>query len=643
LTNPRLGLSMFCILTLVISIPAISFQYGIAQRPSNDPLLEDIINQKQKDQVINGSSPPATSPLLTDPILNQILNQKLTEGMSQQPQLVSPMFNKFQYHILDQTPTAFKIQGVFEDKSKITYTIDVRPNVNYDPKAEDLAIAKSMANDIFAIKTNRQLTNSGFTYSIQYFVPYSKLPAENVNLLESLKMPPLQLTTTSDKPSISNIAMLDSDRQNVDGTFYPNNNIKPVISAMAIRGAFVKAVAIYEAVDEATDWISLIKYGKDAYDRINQIEQLEKCKRNPKIKPYVETGDSPLPLPEQSRENIIHTTKVEIAANMLLTGITIAATTFISGVNEVEIPKLNSAGEIMRDMEGKVIILRVEKTTNAAHAIAFNRAEAAADDADDVFKQNMDHQIDLAKRIVGECEKDYVGKLKINAIADPTSSPRWEQYPFGEKMIEEYDGPLDHVYNLEFKFLIDKNNKLIGNGKGVLTIDKSKYFGRCPPNQANVDVSFKMSGEYNPTRKVARMAIIEPVADTRNEKSSYFERANIGSGGYLADREGHRARCTVDKPGNAAIEYLLLARLFNVNRHFIFIDLSTVPTKGTGFIKTPLGDVQPYRDYDFKSIEYEVTVCNRVANVASSSSILSSSSEIDKKAELQIACLGSGK
>lgn len=166
--------------------------------------------------------------------------------------------------------------------------------------------------------------------------------------------------------------------------------------------------------------------------------------------------------------------------------------------------------------------------------------------------------------------------------------------------------------------MIDKNNKLIGNGKEVFTWDKSKYMGKCPPNQGNIDVLFKIAGEFNPTTRVARMIIMEPLAEGyADAELGLFNRDNMGRGGWSYPNTDYVEPCYVDGANAGLPEKLLLTRLWDSNRHFVFIDLSTVPTKIAGSIKTPIGDVDEYfLKYDFKSIEYEITVCNRVLSAA---------------------------
>ena len=143
--------------------------------------------------------------------------------------------------------------------------------------------------------------------------------------------------------------------------------------------------------------------------------------------------------------------------------------------------------------------------------------------------------------------------------------------------------------------------------------DRSKYTS-CPPNKGSTDVTFMIGGEYNPSTKKARIAIIEPQI-----QGGYYQGSLFGYEGGFDRNSGwfdHLGSPPGCKQGDE--DHSVLQRLYNIDRYYYYVDMSILPSKQVGLLKTPLGTTtspivsEADYYYGFKTIDYKLTVCARV-------------------------------
>jgi hypothetical protein len=150
-----------------------------------------------------------------------------------------------------------------------------------------------------------------------------------------------------------------------------------------------KLNGVYKKIDFLGSIGGIIKYGIEWYKRIQQVEEIKNCLKNP-----------PLPINDLNKKaklDAIEEAKQEIAVSMILKGALFWITDAYDPIRqELKLSKRN-----------------VVEFASPLDFVMDRASDNINDYGQDVFDENMDYYIGLAKRLVGPCNQQPVEQPQL--------------------------------------------------------------------------------------------------------------------------------------------------------------------------------------------------------------------------------------
>ena len=585
----KLLLSLSCILlfTSFISITSSPYSNNVfaqttGKQGEDDTILDSILNQNQLDEQTKEqllSSPSVQRQMSegaivdegqggNDTTLDQILNQNSKDKATKQ---LLPIFKNAKLDIVNQGPIGYSSTVLLNDGSEIHGSLDIIPNVEYTPTSNDLGSAKTSGKQIYNINSEHQITNTGFSFTISYFMPYSALQDdEMVKQLEefqsssSPKLPPSFHPSPSIVPSSSHLSSSFH-------SFTPSSNIPvalttviggsitekgpdiiPVaqMSLKTIKGIYIKLEATFNAVDTLGDFFSTIGYGVDWSKRIQEIEDIKKCLKNPGIKTF-DMNEI------KQREQAIEDAKIEVAASMVLKGLVLLMQATLSPLDS---KTATAALDPKKEFIGTVLGGKINSGVKILDAVVYTGIDTVGSEAGDAFDKNMNDYINQAKKVVGKCSERYKGI-----------------FTFGGVHLEETDS-----HHGEFSFIIKKDRTIVGSGDAIVDVVGNLGSG-------DVKERFTVEGNYDPQTNKATIVFLNFASEGSNNPHMLDPTPHIGTGPITirTQEEFNRAH---DEIWNSLEGYGVTYK-----KQFV-VDVNGVPTRATAKL------------VDNWNVEYEISV-----------------------------------
>ncbi len=147
-----------------------------------------VITQKLKE-IESADNSQGASPYTLQSVSTTPVDPKLREIMQRchVGSKAAELIAQGKMQILEQTDTSMHVSFTFPDKFTVDETATVAPDPGYTPIPADLVRAAQTGSKVHGSKFTVQKNGDKWTYNLQYHVPYSALPSDVQQKIQSVK------------------------------------------------------------------------------------------------------------------------------------------------------------------------------------------------------------------------------------------------------------------------------------------------------------------------------------------------------------------------------------------------------------------------------------------------------------------------